>query len=124
MGASSLSALSLNGDANIRVYGLQGGKLTVGIRGTGSVVAEGQVDTLSADIRDAGDLMAKDLRSRSAEVRVWGVGTATVWATGKLAATPAYAGVGGTGDTLYYDSPSDLSKNLKGLGQIISKGDK
>jgi hypothetical protein len=67
--------------------------------GAGSVDADGVADDLSVRISGAGEFSGGDLHSQTAEVRISGMGSATVWVDKELDASISGAGdVKGVGE--------------------------
>ena len=78
----------------------------VNVSGVGDLKIEGRCDRLIARLSGVGDLSARKLVCNHAEVRVSGVGDATVYASESLDAH-----VSGIGDLTSYGSPKRVRKN-------------
>jgi hypothetical protein len=133
-----LESIDLAGAGNVVATGLEAGRLRTRLSGTGSLALDDlAADTLSADLSGAGSLRAAgaaerlevivsgvggfngaDLRAAEAVVNLSGVGSATVWATGRLEVT-----ISGVGSVTYFGSPA-VTKTTSGLGTVRQGGDK
>ncbi|HLA06319.1 MAG TPA: head GIN domain-containing protein [Anaerolineales bacterium] len=104
--------LSLSGAGEITLNDLDVEKLESRLSGTGNIEANGTADELELTISGAGNFDAPGLASNAANVRISGVGNATVRVKDKLVAT-----VSGAGSVDYYGSPS-VDKNISGAGSV------
>jgi hypothetical protein len=84
------------------------------VRGEGGVKMEldGIADELDASISGAGYLDAIDLKTRKVDIKIEGVGAASVFATGNL-----YASISGIGKIRYKGEP-EVFKKIEGIGLV------
>jgi hypothetical protein len=111
----SLAALSVSGSSDSEVSGLDGGKFTVSISGSGGVRASGRVDQLDAGISGSGDMNLSELQAREVSARISGSGEIDVNALEKLDAS-----ISGSGDVRYKGAPA-VNSHISGSGSV-SKG--
>jgi putative autotransporter adhesin-like protein len=108
----------LNGAGGIKFENLSLKSLEADLSGVGSLEASGKVDTLDVRVDGMGSFEAAQLQSQDATVKLDGVGSANVWADGKLAAY-----VNGLGSINYYGR-AQVSKSVNGLGSVHFMGTK
>lgn len=108
----------VSGSGDISVKDIQADEVEVIISGLGSISLDnGKTKSQNVTISGSGSYQAKDVESETASIRVSGLGNASVWVTEKIDAT-----ISGSGDIEYYGDPQ-VSKEVSGLGRILSKGD-
>jgi hypothetical protein len=111
-------SIALSGAGDLRFGGMDVTALRVTVSGAGKVAVSGSARSQEVDLSGAGDYEAADLESEEAVVELSGVGSATVWVTGRLDAS--LSGVGNLG---YWGSP-DVDRAVSGAGSINSLGEK
>jgi hypothetical protein len=102
------------GAGEVTIGSLSTGQLGVDVPGAGRVQLAGQATEQRVAITGAGSYRAPQMESQKAQVKVTGVGSATVWATGELDAT-----IQGVGSIEYYGSPA-VRPNITGVGRLVS----
>lgn len=126
-GVGSLNADSLNTDSLIVRVGGAGGvnlrnvdisNLSAVMSGAGNVDISGKVNFLDATLSGVGNFACGDLQAQSAEVRVTGAGSATVWVSDSLTVN-----ITGAGSVSYYGSPK-ITKTITGVGVVNTLGSK
>jgi hypothetical protein len=110
--------LDLSGAGNLKLENVSIQNLVVGLSGAGSLTASGTADNLELNISGVGSHHGAELNSKSAQVDISGLGSATVWVDDELTAS-----ISGAGSVNYYGSPS-VSKNVSGLGSVTHSGNK
>ncbi len=105
----ALTGLTVSGVVDGEIEGVDSDQFNIKISGVGDVHIAGQCGTLDAKLSGVGDLDARSLECRSADVTVSGVGSAVVFASDEVEAR-----VSGMGDIDVYGSPEKVSKN-KGM---------
>jgi hypothetical protein len=108
-----IEAVDLRASGDVRLDGLNGGRLALAGQGSGSFRADGRVDEVDVRIQGSGDADLERLRARSARVVINGSGNVRVQATEAMAAT-----VNGTGDITYSGRPRQVSEDVNGTGSI------
>jgi hypothetical protein len=84
--------------------------------GAATVVLDGTVDQLLADLTGASELKAKALQAKTVEISTTGAGDAWVTATEKLRAA-----ITGAGDVSYSGNPQTVERRITGAGTIRQK---
>jgi hypothetical protein len=110
--APSLRGVQIQGSGDVRLHGLAGPSLTLGIHGSGDVKADGHVDSLDADIAGSGDIQLGDLAAKRARVSVAGSGDSDLNVSDTLDIT-----VAGSGDVTYRGHPT-VRSNVAGSGDV------
>ncbi len=105
----SLTGLNVSGVVDGKIAGVDADQFKVKISGVGDVSIGGECGALEANLSGVGELNAKELVCRSADVSVSGVGSATVFASEE-----ADARVSGMGEIDIYGSPENVTKS-KGM---------
>jgi hypothetical protein len=90
--------------------------LVAAINGTGTLIANGQTETLTATLNGACNLRAEALETATATVTLTGTGNAKVRATDLLQAT-----VYGTGTVIYTGQPKKIEKSVFGIGAVTAE---
>lgn len=111
----SLDRVALTGTGTITVSGVSAIGFTAELKGTGTVVAAGSADRLTAVLSDSGTLALSGLVARDVTARLDGTGTIRVTATSSLDAD-----LGGTGAIVYSGNPPIVTKNIAGTGSITA----
>jgi len=87
--------------------------LEVEISGAGLIDLSGKADHQTIDLGGAGNLNAYDLKCKSAEIELSGIGAAQVNVSERL-----YARVTGVGSIKYKGNPEVVDTEITGLGKI------
>lgn len=105
--------VSIEGGANIEMD-LKAENLTV--KGEGGVLFElkGVAKSMRAKLSGAGHFNAGELKTENTDIKIEGVGTATVYATNEL-----HGKIEGVGKIKYRGNPK-VHKNIEGIGKITS----
>jgi hypothetical protein len=109
----AMDAIDIEGSGDAALHGIDGGKLRVGIAGSGDVRIEGKVDELALRIEGSGDARLKSLNAKTADVEIDGSGDADVSVADTL-----HARVNGSGDITYGGHPHDVYDLKLGSGEI------
>jgi hypothetical protein len=102
------------GAGEVTIGSLSTGQLGVDVPGAGRVQLAGQATEQRVSLTGAGSYRAPQLESQKAQVRLTGVGSATVWAVQELNVT-----IQGVGTVEYYGSPA-VQPSITGLGRLVS----
>jgi hypothetical protein len=105
----NLTGVNVSGVVDGKIAGVDADSFKLNISGVGELSVEGECGALDANLSGVGDLDAEGLECRTADVRVSGVGSASVFASEAVDAR-----VSGMGDIDVYGSPEQVSKN-KGM---------
>jgi hypothetical protein len=106
-------SVSLDGAGNVELNDIAVNGLNVNLSGAGSTTASGRADDLDLNISGFGDFDGEDLQGSTANVNISGAGSATVWVEDELDAT-----ISGAGSVNYYGSPSNVRRQINGVGGI------
>jgi Putative auto-transporter adhesin, head GIN domain len=109
----SLDGLRLQGAGNISVTGINGGKLTVALPGSGNIEAAGTTARLDVAISGEGTAQLRQLIARDARAVIGGDGTIMLTATHRLTAR-----ISGHGTVLYTGDPPHVTQTVTGSGTI------
>ena len=112
----AIEKMSISGSGDARLEGLSGPKLTLLIRGSGDIVAGGEVDRLEIKIQGSGDVQAFGLPARLVSVSIAGSGDAEVDVGEALEAS-----IHGSGDVVYHGEPDRVERQIRGSGDIIHR---
>lgn len=113
LNVASLEALVSSGSENIIAHGINSNRFTLDMGGSSDVELSGAALTLDASISGAGDLNAKNLKTRETILNISGSGTANVHATEKLKVD-----IVGVADVNYFGHPKVIEKEILGVGEI------
>ncbi len=102
----ALNGLKVSGVVDGTIEDIDAEKFDLSVSGVGDISLSGRCDSLEASVSGVGDLDARDLKCRVVEVRVSGVGSATVFASEEVDAS-----VSGMGDIDVYGDPEQVSKS-------------
>jgi len=102
----TLNGLNVSGVVDGTINDIDAEKFKLSVSGVGDISLSGRCDSLDADVSGVGDLEARDLECRVVDVKVSGVGSATVFAAEKVNAS-----VSGMGDIDVYGGPEQVSKS-------------
>jgi hypothetical protein len=109
----SLDALTLQGDGNITVTGINSRRLTVTLPGSGNIHATGTTTRLEVTISGEGNALLGQLIAHDVKAALSGDGSITLAATHSLKAS-----VSGTGTILYSGNPPHVTTTVSGNGAI------
>jgi hypothetical protein len=107
-------AVRVAGAGEVTIGSLSTGQLGVDVPGAGRVQLAGQATEQRVSLTGAGSYRAPQLESQKAQVRLTGVGSATLWAIQELSVT-----IQGVGSVEYYGSPA-VQQSITGLGRLVS----
>jgi hypothetical protein len=102
------------GAGEVKIGSLTVGQLGVEVPGAGHVQLAGQAAEQRVALTGAGSYRAPRLESQKAQVRLTGVGSATLSVAQELEAT-----IQGVGSIEYYGSPS-VKERITGIGRLVS----
>jgi hypothetical protein len=111
----ALDHLTLGGDGNIEVTGVDARRLTVALAGSGNVAVTGTTTTLNVTISGEGTALLRGLDARDATAALSGDGTIMLTATRSLDAE-----ISGNGTILYGGNPSRVTQRVTGNGAITA----
>ncbi|HXX40735.1 MAG TPA: DUF2807 domain-containing protein, partial [Chthoniobacterales bacterium] len=97
-------------------HNLTGAKFYVRGTGASDITVDGTIDELLADITGAGDLKAKALQVKTAQISTTGAADAVVNVTDALRVS-----ITGAGDVDYYGNPPTIEKHITGAGSVRHK---
>jgi Putative auto-transporter adhesin, head GIN domain len=109
----SLTALTLSGDGQISVTGINTSQLNVTVSGSGLLYAAGTATRLDVTLSGDGQAQLSQLAARDVRAVVTGSGLIQVTAT-----TSLDAAVPGTGTIIYTGNPSQVSNSVTGTGTV------
>jgi Putative auto-transporter adhesin, head GIN domain len=109
----SLDGVTLQGDGNITLTGINSRNLTVALPGSGNVQATGTTTKLHVTISGEGTALLRGLIARDAKAALSGDGTIMLTATHSLSAR-----VSGSGTVLYGGNPSHVTQSVTGSGTV------
>jgi len=110
----ALRTVRLNGSGEITLDRLQQDALDIEIHGSGTVHAEGRVETLKLAIAGSGDAQLEELSAQTAKVAIAGSGDADI-APLEL----AEISILGSGSVRLHTRPRNLSSKIQGSGELI-----
>jgi hypothetical protein len=113
IGVTTMVALDSSGSDNVDITGLNAGKFTVNMSGSGDVELAGRATHLEAVLSGAGTLDAKDLKTEETSLNISGSGNANVYASEKLGVE-----IVGVGEVNYYGNPKKIDKQIIGVGNL------
>jgi Putative auto-transporter adhesin, head GIN domain len=111
----SLDALTLNGNGNITVTGINGRRLIVALPGSGTIRVAGTTAQLEMTVGGEGTALLSQLIAHDAKAALTGDGTIMLTATHSL-----NANVSGSGTILYSGNPPHLTTTVTGSGTITA----
>lgn len=109
----ALKDFTLEGSADARIRGLDGGRFRVELDGSGSIDASGKVEELAVDLNGSGDILFAKLQAKSVEAELNGSGDIVVAVIDRLRAE-----INGSGDIRYHGNPAKLHSAVNGSGDI------
>lgn len=101
----ALDRLSVSGVVDADISGVDAGAFKVNLSGVGEVTIEGRCGAIDARVSGVGELNARELECRRADVSLSGMGEASVYAREAAAAE-----VSGMGEINIYGSPKKVDK--------------
>lgn len=116
MNVGSLEALVASGSENITVQGISTPKFSLDMGGSSDVELSGTAHILDATITGAGELRAKDLKTRETILNISGSSTADVHATERLKVD-----IVGVADVNYFGHPKKIEKEILGVGELTPR---
>lgn len=112
----TLDALTLTGNGNIVVDGIEAKSLKVDLPGNGTLTGNGTATRLDVTVSGSGVARFKELVANSVQAAVSGSGSIFITATKSLDAS-----VSGSGAIIYAGSPQDVRRRVTGTG-VITEG--
>ena len=109
----SVDALTLQGDGNITVTGINSRSLTVALPGSGVIHATGTTTRLEVTVSGEGTVLLGQLIARDVKATLSGDGSITLAATHGLKAS-----ISGNGTILYSGNPPHVTTTVSGNGTI------
>ena len=109
----TLNALTLTGNGNMVVSGIEAESLMVSVPGNGTLTASGTAKRLDVTVSGSGTVQSTRLVANDARAVVSGSGSIFITATKTLDAS-----VSGSGAILYTGNPQDVTKSVTGTGAI------
>ena len=116
LSSPSLAAAELSGAADLIAHSVSGTSFAVQSRGAASILLDGTVDQLLADLTGASELKAKNLQAKVVELSATGAADAWVTATERLRVA-----ITGAGDVTYSGNPQSVERRVTGAGTIRHK---
>jgi hypothetical protein len=114
--AQAIEQLDLSGSGTIDAKGVDVGKLSLDISGSGDATLAGRAQALDARISGSGHVNAVKLTAQDASVRVSGSGDVKLDARKTLSAR-----ISGVGNIVYYGDPR-VERHVSGMGRIERAG--
>jgi hypothetical protein len=108
-----LSAVSISGTGDMKISGVASERFAIALSGTGQLTVKGSTGSLRVDVGGTGEIAAKELIAKSANVDVSGTGSATLYVTESV-----QADVTGTGSIDVHGKPAKVKKSVSGVGSI------
>jgi len=107
-------AIRVAGAGEVTIGSLSTGQLGVQVPGAGRVQLAGQATEQRVALTGAGTYRAPKLESQKAQVKLTGLGSATISVVQELDAT-----IQGVGNIEYYGTPS-VKEQITGIGRLVS----
>ena len=107
--------VSLSGSGNINILDFKNNNLSLNISGSGNITGNGEVETLVVKINGSGNLMSKEIKSKSATITINCSGDAEVFASDSISAK-----INGSGNIEYFGNPENVDSIINGSGDINS----
>ncbi|WND03294.1 head GIN domain-containing protein [Temperatibacter marinus] len=98
------------------IEGIDSENVSLEVYGAADLDITGKCGKLSVNVRGAGDLDADNLRCKEADINISGAGNAKVYSSEKVKAI-----VSGVGSVTIEGNPKDITKKIRGLGNIRIK---
>lgn len=112
----SLENISVSGAGTVTAKDIVAEDFSTNISGVGKIRLAGEASTLKAQISGAGSLDAEDLKTMAAGVSISGVGKANIHCSQSVNAK-----ISGAGKINIYGNPTDVKKNVSGVGKVEIK---
>ena len=112
-----LSGVHLAASGDVRITGVNGGRLNLTSNGSGDFVVQGHADALKAQLNGSGNFDLTRFRAPDLTVAIYGSGNARVHATERLDAS-----IFGAGEIAYSGDPQRLNRQVYGSGRITKVG--
>jgi hypothetical protein len=109
----SLQAVIIPGLGRVTITDLVADQVDFKVEGSGSLAAQGTVQTIHASLDGSGKISCGDLQSQVADVSVTGSGNITVNVTDSLKVK-----VDGSGSVNYRGNPAQVAPSVSGKGKI------
>jgi hypothetical protein len=109
-------AARLTGATRLTATQLSGGKFAVESSGAATVMLDGAVDKLLADMTGASELKAGSLQTKTAELSATGAADADVAVSDTLKVS-----ITGAGKVTYFGNPLSIEKHITGAGSVRHK---
>jgi hypothetical protein len=103
-----------NGSSEISINGIRNRTFAVVLTGAGKMSVSGTTKKFVVRLFGSSALNAKDFQSEDVEISTAGANTARVFADKVLDAC-----IKGVGSVVYYGCPSEINKNIAGVGRLI-----
>ena len=107
--------VSLSGSGNINILDFKKNNLSLNVSGSGNITGNGEVETLVVKINGSGNLMSKEIKSKSATITINGSGVGKVFASDSISAK-----INGSGNIKYFGNPENVDSIINGSGDIKS----
>ena len=107
--------VSLFGSGDINILDFKNNNLSLNISGSGNITGNGEVETLVVKINGSGNLMSKEIKSKSATITINGSGVGKVFASDSISAK-----INGSGNIKYFGNPENVDSIINGSGDINS----
>jgi len=108
-----LESARVSGSGDLKVTGLNGGETKLAVSGSGSVEADGRLQSLSLAISGSGDANMAGLVTNEANVAISGSGSAVIDVREDLNVR-----VSGSGSVRYLTQPKDVNTSISGSGSV------
>jgi hypothetical protein len=113
MNVLSLEALVSSGSDTISIRGINTPKFVLDMGGSSDVELNGVAHTLDVTMSGAGDLKARDLKTKESILNISGSSTANVYASERLKVD-----IIGAADVNYFGHPKKIEKEILGVGDL------
>ena len=114
MDGAKNGAVMVRGDKDIDLGHVERQSLTVTVANSGTITAEGKVDTLNVTVLGSGHADLGKVAARRVVVAIMGSGRATVAPGEELKVT-----IMGSGDVHLLTKPAKIERSIMGSGQIV-----
>ena len=105
----------VEGIKRVKIIDFKNDNLSLNISGSGNITGNGEVETLVVKINGSGNLMSKEIKSKSATITINGSGDAEVFASDSISAK-----INGSGNIEYFGNPENVDSIINGSGDINS----
>ena len=111
----NVESVVTKGSGDVRLFGVNNAQLSLRIRGSGDISAQGRTRDLDVRIQGSGDTDVRGLSSVTARASVQGSGDIRVATNGALDAS-----VAGSGTIYYAGNPRPLNIRTAGSGEVVA----